>query len=366
MQAVAAAVLAAVLAERGVPLSIRLARHTDFLDRPTGYKAHLSSTPCLGGAAVLIAILLAAGLFSSAIASMPVILVCAAMLAAIGTLDDRHPVSPKWRLLAEFVAAVAVWSVHRGFTVFASDALNLGVTIVWVIGIVNAFNLIDNIDGACATLAGISAVGIGAIGLIDGQWELAVTSLAIAGACAGFLRHNLAKPARIFLGDGGSMPLGFLIACLAIAVVRGRGLGSGELFACGLLAGIPVLDTTLVMISRRRRGLSVLTAGCDHLTHRLLAKLRTPRRVALALAALQAAVATSAVFADQDGRAALTAFGLGWLALGAVALAVLESPAWLPATVASAASGTSDSIGGSSAPLPLLSLASAFDDAQAD
>jgi len=337
MQAVAAAVLAAVLAERGVPLSIRLARHTDFLDRPTGYKAHLSSTPCLGGAAVLTAILLAACLLGSAIVSMPAILICAAMLAAVGTFDDRRSVPPRWRLLAELVAAVAVWSVHSGFTVFPSDALNLGVTIVWVIGIVNAFNLIDNIDGACATLAGVSAVGIAAIGLIHGQWQLAVTSLAVAGACAGFLRHNLARPARIFLGDGGSMPLGFLIACLAMAVMRGRGLGSSELFACGLLAGVPVLDTTLVMISRRRRGVSVLTAGRDHLTHRLLAKLRTPHRVALLLVVAQATVVASAVLGDQEGGAVLTAFGLGWLALGAVALVVLESPAWSPAAAVPAA-----------------------------
>ncbi len=344
MQAVAAAVLAAVLADRGVPLSIRLARHTDFLDRPTGYKAHLSSTPYLGGAAVLTAILLAASLFGSAIVSVPVILMCAALLAAIGTLDDRLPVSPKWRLLAELVAAVAVWSVHRGFTVFTSDALNLSVTIVWIIGIVNAFNLIDNIDGACATLAGVSAVGIGVIGLLHGQGQLAITSLAIAGACAGFLRHNLAKPARIFLGDGGSMPLGFLIACLAMAVTRGRGLGLGELVACGLLAGVPVLDTTLVMVSRRRRGLSVLTAGCDHLTHRLLAKLRTPHHVVLVLVAAQAMMAASAVFGAQDGGAALTALGVGWLALSAVALAVLESPAWSPATVVPAASGAPHSI----------------------
>jgi UDP-GlcNAc:undecaprenyl-phosphate GlcNAc-1-phosphate transferase len=366
MQAVVAAVLAAVLVDRGVPLSVRLARHTDFLDRPTGYKAHLSSTPYLGGAAVLTAILLTASLFGSALVSMPVILICAAMLASIGTLDDRLPVSPKWRLLAELAAAVAVWSVHRGFTVFASEDLNLGVTIVWVVGIVNAFNLIDNIDGACATLAAVSAVGIGVIGLIHGQWDLAVTSMAAAGACAGFLRHNLARPARIFLGDGGSMPLGFLIACLAMAVVRGRSLGASELFACGLLAGVPVLDTTLVMLSRRRRGLSVLTAGCDHLTHRLLARLRTPRRVALLLAALQAMAAASAVLGDRDGGAVFTALGIGWLALGAVALAVLESPAWSPAAVVPVASGAPHSIDGSSAPLPALSLASAFDDAHGE
>jgi UDP-GlcNAc:undecaprenyl-phosphate GlcNAc-1-phosphate transferase len=328
-----AAVLAAVLAERGAPLAMRLARRTGFLDRPEGYKAHQSSTPYLGGAVAITAVLIAVVVLSRVGLHLLIVLACTAILAVIGTIDDRRTVAPKWRLLAEVGGAVAVWSVHGCFS-FGSSVLDLGITIAWVVGVVNAFNLIDNIDGACATLAAVSAAGIGVVGVIHGHLHMAATSFAITGACLGFLRHNLAKPARIFLGDGGSMPLGFLIACLAMGVMRAHGLGVAELFATGLLVGLPVLDTTLVVISRRRRGLSVLTGGRDHLTHRLLAKLGTPRRVALALAFVQAAVVALAVFGDQGGRAMLIAFGAGSLALGAIALAAFELPVWAPPAVA--------------------------------
>ncbi len=330
---IATAVLAAVLAERGVLLSIRVARRTGFLDRPGGYKAHEAATPYLGGAAVFLALLIAANLSAGTIVRVPVILTCAAILAVIGAIDDRLTVSPWWRLLAEVLVAVAVWASHHGFTVFDSSALDLGVTIVWVVGIVNALNLFDNIDGSCASIACISAVGVGVLSLINNEWHVAALSLALAGACAGFLRHNLAKPARIFLGDGGSMPLGFLIASLTIMTARGRGLGADELLLAGLLAGLPVLDTTLVVISRRRRGVSILKGGRDHLTHRLLARLGTPLRVAAVLGLAQAALVALAVIGDSIGPEALALFGVGSLMLGVVALLVFESPSWAPAPV---------------------------------
>jgi UDP-GlcNAc:undecaprenyl-phosphate GlcNAc-1-phosphate transferase len=328
------AVLAAVLAERGVLLSIRVARRTGFLDRPGGYKTHEAATPYLGGAAVLLALLIAANLAAGVIVHVPVILTCAVILAVIGTIDDRLTVSPYWRLLAEVIAAAALWAAHSGFTIFDSGALDLGVTIVWVVGIVNAFNLFDNIDGSCASVACVSAIGVGVLSLINNEWHVAALSLALAGACAGFLRHNLSKPARIFLGDGGSMPLGFLIASLTMVIARGRGLGADELLLAGLLAGLPVLDTTLVVISRRRRGLSILKGGRDHLTHRLLGRFDTPLRVAVVLGSAQAGLVTLAVIGDSAGHVPLALFGIGSLALGALALVVFESPPWVPAPAA--------------------------------
>jgi len=328
---IAAAPLAALLAERGVLVSIRVARRTGFYDHPGGYKGHTAATPYLGGAAVILALLIAANLLAGVIVRVPVTLTCAAALAVIGAIDDRVAVSPRWRLLAEVLAAVAVWAAHRGFTVFDSSVLDLGLTIVWVVGIVNAFNLFDNIDGSCASIACVSAMGVGVLTLINNEWHVAALSLALAGACAGFLRHNLSKPARIFLGDGGSMPLGFLIASLTMMAARGRGLGADELLLAGLLAGLPVLDTTLVTISRRRRGLSILKGGRDHLTHRLLTRLGTPVRVAAVLGSAQAALVALAVTGDSLGHLPLALFGAGALALGVVALLVFESPSWAPA-----------------------------------
>ncbi len=332
---IATVALAALFAERGGLLAMRVARGTSFMDQPGGHKAHGMSTPYLGGVAVLLALLAAVDLASSAaIVHLLVILLCAVLLAIVGTIDDRLTVSPYWRLLAEAIAAVAVWASHLGFTVFDSGALNLVLTVVWVIGVVNAFNLFDNLDGACASMACVSATGAGVLGLLHAEWHLAVLGFAIAGSCGGFLRHNLAAPARIFLGDGGSMPLGFLIACLAMATTGGRGLGATELLECGLLAGLPVLDTTLVVISRRRRGASVLTGGRDHLTHRLLTRLHAPWRVALVLAAVQAALGALALIGDAYGPGALIAFGFVAIALGVIAIAVLESPSWAPSAAA--------------------------------
>ncbi|MHB1537987.1 MAG: glycosyltransferase family 4 protein [Solirubrobacteraceae bacterium] len=331
---VATALLAFVLAERGVLLSIRVARHTGFYDTPGGYKAHGSATPYLGGAAVCLALLIAASAISGLFDRILVVVVCALALAAIGTVDDRLTVSPRWRVLAEVAAAVAVWAVHRGFTGLHSATLDLLITILWVLGIVNAFNLFDNLDGACATVAGVCAAGAGVFGLRYGEWHLTAVGLAIAGACAGFLRHNLRRPARIFLGDGGSMPLGFLIACLAMMVTREDGLGADQLLACGLLAGLPILDTTLVVISRKRRGISVMKGGRDHLTHRLLCRLGSPRRVAVALASGQAGLVGLAVLATGQGRAALTVLGLAAVAAGAGAIVLLERPGWAPAIAA--------------------------------
>lgn len=361
---VVSAILAVVLAERGVLLSIRVARRTGFYDHPGGYKEHGASTPYLGGAAVLLALLLTAGLLSMLLGHVSVILLCAVPLAVIGTIDDRMSVPPLGRVVAEVLAAVVVWDAGRGFTAFHSGALDLALTIVWVVGVVNAFNLFDNLDGACASMAGVSALGAGVLGLIAGEWHLAVLGLAIAGACAGFLRHNLAGPARIFLGDGGSMPLGFMIACLAMATTRGRHLGVAELFACGLIAGLPVLDTTLVTISRKRRGESILKGGRDHLTHRLLVRLGTPQRVALSLAFAQAGLVGLAVLGDVSSHAALVVFGSVSIVLGAAAIFVLESPRWAPASgrAGSQAGGEAGAPGG---PVPAPVALGSFEGALA-
>src|SRR5205085_10468953 len=116
-----------------------------------------------------------------------------------------------------------------------------------------------------------------------------------------FLPRNLARPARIFLGDGGSMPVGFVIAAGAIAATDANSLHAAALLGGAMLAGLPILDTALVTISRRRAGVTLLTGGRDHLTHRLLTRLGTPRRVALALAIAQALLSAAALAGDQAG-----------------------------------------------------------------
>ena len=292
-------------------VAMRAARKADFLDRPYGYKGHREPTPYLGGAAVLLAFSLALAAMSGVSGRTGIILACTAGLAVVGALDDRWLLAPHWRIAAELAGAVILWSSHLGFTVFSSNILNLVLTILWVTGVANAFNLFDNMDGACATVTAASVLGIAAFALAYADAGTAIVAIALGAACLGFLPHNLAGPARIFLGDGGSLPLGFLVAALALSGTRAHGFGGTQLMACGLLAGLPVLDTTLVVVSRTRRGVSAATPGRDHLTHRLYMRLGTPGRVALAMAVVQVILDTFAITGALGGRALLIGFGLG-------------------------------------------------------
>jgi UDP-GlcNAc:undecaprenyl-phosphate GlcNAc-1-phosphate transferase len=237
---------------------------------------------------------------------------------------------------------VVLYGSGAGWEVFSADWANLLLTVAWIVGLVNAFNLLDNLDGAAATVAAVSAAGIGALALVDDDGTLAAFALSISGACLGFLPRNLTRPARIFLGDGGSMSIGFLVAGGAIAAVDQPALGDASLLAGVLLVGVPILDTSLVVLSRRRAGVSLLTAGRDHLTHRLLPRLQSPRRVAIVLATTQAVLCAAAIIGHESGRVALSVLTAVCVVLGVTVIAVLESATWRPERPASAAPSGAD------------------------
>jgi len=324
--------LAATLAL--TPLAIRLARRTGFYDHPVGYKGHDRATPYLGGLAVIAGLLLAALACGRGWGHLAPFAIGAVALLGVGTIDDRYALSPLTRLAIEVGVAGVLFAGGVKWALFDSDALNFAVTAVFMIGVVNAFNLMDNMDGACGTVAAVSGAGLGALALAQGSAELAAIAFALAGACLGFLRWNLASPARIFLGDGGSMPVGFAVAALIMAMPGTRQLGWAFVPVAVVLVGLPALDTTLVVVSRLRRGAGVFTGGRDHLTHRLRAKLGTPRRVAAVLAASQAClVGAGALLVDRDESVA--AFVATLLILAGIAVvALLETPQWAPAPAA--------------------------------
>jgi UDP-GlcNAc:undecaprenyl-phosphate/decaprenyl-phosphate GlcNAc-1-phosphate transferase len=257
-----------------------------------------------------------------------VLVASALILFAIGTLDDRVGLGVVPRLLPQILIGVALWAVDLGWTVGA-DVPNLLLTIVWVVGITNAFNLMDNLDGAAGSVAGVSTAGAGALALIQGDPGLAVVAFAVSGACAGFLPYNLARPAKIFLGDGGSMPLGLFVACTIMAVPDGT-LDWTLLLASAPLAGLAILDVALVVISRYRRGATILSGARDHLTHRLLSGLGSERRVALILAVSQAALCGLALGLHELDPEGVIAAAAVYLALGAAVIALLETAAFAP------------------------------------
>jgi UDP-GlcNAc:undecaprenyl-phosphate/decaprenyl-phosphate GlcNAc-1-phosphate transferase len=325
---VGALLTAFVIALVFTPTARRVALRIGFLDHPAGYKGHARATPYLGGAAVMAGVLIPSLLFNAA-QDYKRMLAAALLLFVIGTLDDRVGLGVTLRLIAQTATAVALWSVDLGWTCFDSESANLALTIVWVVGITNAFNLMDNQDGATGTVAAVSGAGIGTLALLQGAVPLAVIAFSLTGACLGFLRYNLEKPARIFLGDGGSMPIGLLVACTIMAIPDGR-LDWTLVFAVAPLAGLVILDTTLVVVSRIRRGVPVMSGGRDHLTHRIYSVVGSTWTVAAILAIAQAALCGLSLILFQLDQAAVVAAAAAYITVGAGLITMLESSVLLP------------------------------------
>jgi UDP-GlcNAc:undecaprenyl-phosphate/decaprenyl-phosphate GlcNAc-1-phosphate transferase len=327
------------------PSAIALARRTSFYDHPRDYKQHAAPTPYLGGLAIVIGVLVALVALRAQLGDFDTVIVVAVALLAVGTLDDRIGLNIGVRVVAEVGAAVVLFYAGVGWGLFGNEVADLLLTVLFVVAVVNAFNLMDNLDGASATIGLVSAVAIALFATINGYHPAATLAVALAGACAGFLPYNLASPrARIFLGDGGSMAIGTVLAGLFMTLPETEAFGWEMLPVIAVMVGIPALDTALVIVSRLRRRVPVLSGGRDHVTHRLLETLGSCRRVALALAGAQAVISSVAIallYLDPDVAAAGAAM---LLASGLVLIAILEAPGWEPSTlrIPAAVSGSAE------------------------
>jgi UDP-GlcNAc:undecaprenyl-phosphate GlcNAc-1-phosphate transferase len=318
--------VALALAYWTTPLAIRVADRFQFYDRPAGYKGHGRPTPYLGGAAVVAAFLVAfLALTGDWDKTLPVA-GGVGLLWLIGTIDDRRTVTPGFRVAVEAGLGALLWQLGLGWELGAGPLVDVAVTALWIVAVVNAFNLFDNMDGAASSMAGVVAAALAVLGVVEGDSWLAVSGAALSGACLGFLPHNLMRsPARIFLGDGGSMPIGFAIAALTMVGVSGAAAEWQSLAMGVMFVGVPALDTALVVFSRTRRGIPVLTGGRDHLTHRTQARLRTARGVAVALGGAQAVTSALALVALEGGSGQIVAAVLVYVLAVGVAIAVLDA-----------------------------------------
>jgi UDP-GlcNAc:undecaprenyl-phosphate GlcNAc-1-phosphate transferase len=317
--------LAAAVVYVVTPYVIVAANRLQFYDVPAGYKGHGRPTPYLGGAAVMAgfvtAVLIAAGDWRKTVPLVGGV----ALLWAVGTIDDRRTLSPLLRVSVELGLAGLVWAIGLGWHLHAGWIVDLSLTCLWVLAVVNAFNLFDNMDGAASTMALAVSAGASLIGVVRGDVWLAVGAASLGGACIGFLPRNVCLPARIFLGDGGSMPIGFAAAVLVMVAASTSTVAWESLLVALLLVGIPALDTSLVIVSRRRRGVSIMTGGRDHLTHRVRGFLPSARAVALALGAVQAVVSVVAVLALEGGASFIVVCAALYLLAAAGAIVVLEN-----------------------------------------
>jgi UDP-GlcNAc:undecaprenyl-phosphate/decaprenyl-phosphate GlcNAc-1-phosphate transferase len=354
MHSAAACAAAALATYLLTPFAIRLAMRTAFFDKPAGYKSHGEPTPYLGGCAIILGVLV--GIVAGGLPSRYALLVvCALVVWLMGTVDDKLNLPIALRVAVEAGVGVALSADGLGWHIFHQGAADAALSVVWVVGVMNAFNLMDNMDGASATVAAVSSVGAGVLAAMSRDtWGLAPLCFATAGACGGFLPRNLANPAKIFMGDGGSLPLGLLVAGEAMTVVTRNYLGPSGVVIAALLVGMVVLDTTLVTISRSRAGQPVLTGGRDHLTHRLVKRVGSPRRVALALALTQLCVCAVTIAVAQAGTGWVLLAGGVCLVFGAVLIRQLEiSPLLRPdraVTVTQAESDGPDGEGAQTAP----------------
>jgi len=333
--------LATAIAYAATPVAIRLAAHFDFYDAPIGHKRHAAPTPYLGGLAVITGFVVATlTLASDSGQTLPVV-GGVVVLWAVGTIDDRRMLGALPRVAVEAGLAAMLWATGLGWSLGLGDPVDLFATIVWLVAVVNAFNLFDNMDGASSTMACVVAAAIAVLGLVQADVWLVATGAALCGACLGFLPHNLSRPsARIFLGDGGSMPVGFAIAALVMIGASSAAAEWQALVMGLLLVGVPALDTCLVVVSRRRRGISILTGGHDHLTHRMHARLRTAHASVAALGAGQALLAALALVAAQGGSKLLVPVVLVYLVAMAMLIAVLDAGPGAPVAADAAGSGS--------------------------
>jgi UDP-GlcNAc:undecaprenyl-phosphate GlcNAc-1-phosphate transferase len=330
-----ACALAVVASGLATPAAIAIARRTAFYDHPSGYKRHASATPYLGGAAVIVGLLAGSLAFGTGWHDVSITLAAAVALLAVGTLDDRFGLGIGVRLVAEIATAAALYFTGLGWAVFESGVANFTLTVLFVVAVVNAYNLMDNLDGAMPSVAGVAAAAVGVYAAAEGAFVIALLGLGLAGACAGFIPYNLTTPkARIFLGDGGSMAIGVTLAALMMSVPAAGNLDWSLVPVAVILVGLPAFDTALVIFSRLRRGMNVLSGGRDHLSHRLYEWLGSTRRVAAVLATGQAACCVAAFALLQVGPA-LAAVGAGTLfAIALTAIVAIDVPGWLPRVLA--------------------------------
>jgi len=317
-------VLAAIAALPAAAAAIWLLLHTPLAARlgaaPREDRWHERTTPVLGGIGIFAGIMtgfwvaVAVGA-APASRELEAILGGCAILFVAGLLDDLFSLGPILKLAAQIAAALLV--IFNGLTIsglISNDFLAGVVALVWLVGMTNAFNLLDNMDGLAATLAGIAAIffAIDALEVHKSHAVLAL-SLALALACAGFLPFNLryGKSAAVFMGDSGSQVLGFLLAALGLtASWKVAGTTVATLLLPILILAVPILDTTLVTVVRLLDGRPVYQGGRDHTSHRLVYHGLSEKRAVVLLAVISAALGTTSLFYSVLDNAWVTLIGV--------------------------------------------------------
>ncbi len=273
--------LAVALSLYLTPLVRRGAIRFEVLDRPDGrFKRHAAPVPYLGGIAVYVSFLVALALVFEFSAELLGLLLGATLVTMLGLFDDLRVLPARIKLAGQLLAT---WAVLRSDISIAlvtiPEWLAVPLTILWLVGITNALNILDVSDGLCGGVAAIAALGLGAVAAGNGDLLMAATMFALAGSLAGFLPYNW-SPARIFLGDSGSLFVGFTLGVVALVQAYTRRNEVAVLAPLAILI-VPLLEVTLVVAARLRRGHSPFAASHDHFALRLRAQGWSAANIAL-------------------------------------------------------------------------------------
>jgi UDP-GlcNAc:undecaprenyl-phosphate GlcNAc-1-phosphate transferase len=328
LQVCAAFVAAFLLSLSVMPLAVSLGRRTGMVVSPRLFGKGSPPISYLGGAALAVAagagFTLAGGLLREA----GTLLGASLVLLSFGLVDDRARsggISPALRVSVEVVVATWVWWAGLRSTPSGVAWVDALLTIFFLVAASNAFNLLDNMDGVAGTTAATIAAGLFGLALFGGQYLVATLAAAIFGASLGFLRHNLVQP-RLYLGNGGSLFLGFLLAATTLKLRLPIDYPWGLLAAISVLA-VPAMDTSLVILSRLWAGRSMFQGGVDHLSHRLVHLGLTPKTTAYAHcagSALGAGAAMVAVLMERNEPLMLALAGFAIAGLSMLRVRVYE------------------------------------------
>lgn len=292
------------------PVAKKLAHKFGAIDVPKdNRRVHSTPIPRMGGLAIFIGFIVSFLYFSGMeMDKMIGISVAAALIVGSGIVDDIYHLSAKAKLIVQIIASLIIVAVGiriQYFTnPFDSDSLiwlhylSVPMTVFWIVGITNTVNLIDGLDGLAAGISMISSITLAFVAMVNGNVEIAMMTVAVSGACLGFLPYNF-NPAKIFMGDAGSLFLGFILAVISI---EGTLKSTTALaFAIPILAlGLPIFDTTFAIVRRMINNRPIMEADKGHLHHRLLSIGMNQKRAVLTLYLISVLLGMSAIFLAKD------------------------------------------------------------------
>ena len=293
------------------PVLRKIAIATDVVDRPNSkHKSHKQPVPYLGGVAIVLGVVTisySASLFSDFTSSTfwlaTSVLGPALAIGLIGLWDDVKNLSPLPRFIAQSIAGIFTATLliltdtvgnPTGSTMFDSVF-----TVFWVVGICNAINFFDNLDGGAAGTVAISSIAIAVLALSGDQYLIAALAIVTVGATLGFLVWNK-SPAKIYMGDAGALFLGVLLATLTIRLEPNTTTEIGSYLTPIFLLAVPILDTSVAVISRLRRQVSPFQGGQDHLSHRLIRSGLSRKQTAATLWGLSGVFSLIAIFMSKS------------------------------------------------------------------